>query len=138
MGAWGYQPYDNDAAGDWIASVSDKVATEIRRVLKFWKSAPFEVIAAAQLAVDMSDRAARLPLSWSDEDLLVRARDAVMHIRDTDWAKPWNDPKYAAREIDRLIANLNGRIDHLRNIKSKLRFRRPRRARTRSPKKKAA
>ena len=33
MGHWGYGPFDNDTAGDWVGCVSDSIKTEIEKVI---------------------------------------------------------------------------------------------------------
>ena len=53
MGAWGYQPFENDSALDWLGDIERKIALSISQISKS-EDAQHETMAAAQLLLDLT------------------------------------------------------------------------------------
>jgi hypothetical protein len=103
MGAWGPEPFSNDAALDWLHTPIQWLMKSIHDALIGFKQShgsrsPHEAIAAAQLLIEHTgtDCANSLDLTiaidMTDGTLYLLAIDALDQIlQDTDWINGWKD-----------------------------------------------
>ncbi len=78
MGAWGYLPYDNDSAMDWLGGVRQVVIAQIEKGLR--SKSEHEVIAAAALLLDLGETRLSLELETRRDKLYGEAHEAVSGI----------------------------------------------------------
>jgi len=63
MGAWGYKPFENDSALDWLGAIERAVAVEIHKALTH-VDANHEALAAAKLLLECTVADARICLNY--------------------------------------------------------------------------
>ena len=110
MGAWGYEPFDNDAALDWLGPIEKRIAEHIRHALRSKVPDTFEQIAAAQLLLDLTARGkTHVSISYEASrlglyDLALKAVDIAR--ADNEAIAQWRKPQeYAAQ-----LASLRRRL----------------------------
>lgn len=96
MGAWGYGPYGNDAAYDWLS----RLVPEVRKALKR-KARPDEALTAAAFLTDYLGK----HIAVAPEAQLAIGR--LTQIRDDEkWLGGWSEPEKKRRQIDAQIRKL--------------------------------
>jgi hypothetical protein len=137
MGAWGYGPWANDSAMDWIGRVADGIAEAISERLTP-STSPSEyddVIGAADLLDSLTPeerpgfpehekvpRAKRwgragkevpITLSYQAERMRLysKAAKAIDSIlADDEWFQAWNKPALKRDEVESLMYNLEQKV----------------------------
>lgn len=95
MGTWGYGPYQNDSAVDWLA---DNVRERATKGLE--SKTPEEVRVAAALLVEY------LSKHQNVEDEAALAIERLEDLLESSWLDAWSDPAAAKREIRKQIRAL--------------------------------
>ena len=110
MGAWGYKPFSNDAAHDWVDGLEKTAASYIRRALLSGnRRNDSEVYAAAGLLVDLTRKESLLNLSYHalETGLFERAEDALARLLKDDGAiASWKEPAKYRAEVGRVRLQL--------------------------------
>lgn len=139
MGAWGYEPFDNDTALDWLHPIEDCAAKHIEAALRAIKSLPaksrgfgrgdgyHEALAAAALLLELSTRRATICICYhatQKTNLYAWAVLAVEIIqRDAKWIADWKDPLKVTGMLRRLHRRLILRATLERKRAEKIRIR---------------
>lgn len=79
MGAWGYEPYDNDDAGDWLDGSRKDIAKRIAAALKR-KDDESVVVAACSLLLDLDKTPLDLGYEARQAGLYDKAHDALAAV----------------------------------------------------------
>lgn len=125
MGAWGYEPMENDIALDWVAeSVETPLLAAIERALRDYSSAtePDDVQksdaeAAVALLLDLTTKPSQLRFSKLDfifnskeKGLFELAIAVVTRLRDdVSWISEWNDSDKKHQVLNELLSELGHR-----------------------------
>jgi len=105
MGAWGYGPYDSDAALDWLDDIERPIVQSIKKALG--EGTPHEVIAAAGLLADLDKRPIDLCYEATKEDLYHKMVARLEKLKaDGEWVKMWKNPELIGLQIGILILRL--------------------------------
>lgn len=106
MGAWGYGPFDNDAAGDMVAALMKKVMPVIK----------VKTDAQARGYYYEARVAIQFMMIAHDTDILGgpsldAAIDALARMRrDTEWLRSAREPKQFARALEKDLAAVFARM----------------------------
>jgi len=96
MGAWGYGPYENDSALDWLG---DNITDRVEKGLRSKDEA--EVRVAAAVITDY------LGKRDASDDLIDDAIEKLEQLLDNErWVGSWNEPKKIRPAIKRQISRL--------------------------------
>jgi hypothetical protein len=109
MGAWGYEPFSNDAAHDWVAALRQQAADYIRAALKPRKRGESATYAAAGLLADLTRHGSLLDISFIalQTGLFENAEDALKRLlMDESAVSAWNDPAKYRREVGKVSRRL--------------------------------
>jgi sulfur relay (sulfurtransferase) DsrC/TusE family protein len=126
MGAWGYEPMDDDLALDWLASeVEAPLLDAIERTLQGYldeltekDDKIIEAIAAAALLGDLTGdhtkmkylhfNSGYLGYEANEADLWSLAGKVIEKImeEEKDWLSGWNDPQQKVQVLKRLVSDL--------------------------------
>jgi hypothetical protein len=126
MGAWGYEPMDDDLALDWLANeVESPLLTAIKRTLQTYLDKTekddvktIEAIAAAALLVDLTGdhtnmkythfNSGYLGYEAKEADLWSLAAKVIEKImeEEKDWLSDWNDPQKKVQVLKQLVFDL--------------------------------
>jgi hypothetical protein len=122
MGAWGYEPMENDYALEWLANeVQGPLLATIKRTLQAYldqtdkdDDKSIEAEAAAALLVELTgDHAKRrsidLNCGWlaKQQDLWSLAASVIRKLMvDKRWINDWNEPKRKMVVLEQLLSNL--------------------------------
>jgi hypothetical protein len=97
MGAWGYKPFDNDAALDFLAGIADGIAAKALRTKD-----PQELIAGVEAI-------SRLGVVIDSKTAKKLARRLGSVLADKKWMAGWRDGGRAYRKvIGNLISEVKG------------------------------
>jgi hypothetical protein len=116
MGAWGYEPFENDAAGDWLDPIENMLAKAIRSALETVKPSRHfdgyhEAVAAAALLAESSALESRINLAYLAEKsgLFDLAIETVCEIEnDAAYLAEWDKPNEARTALASLRRSLVG------------------------------
>ncbi|HEY7310768.1 MAG TPA: DUF4259 domain-containing protein [Gemmataceae bacterium] len=129
MGAWGYEPMDDDCAFEWLANeIEAPLLGTIKRTLQAYLDQPekddvntIEAEAAAALLIDLAGGYAKmryidLDCGWlvkeehwlaREGDLLALATTVINRImQDEPWINNYNEPQEKISVLKRLLADL--------------------------------
>ena len=113
MGAWGYGPFDNDSALDWLDEIEGPIIRTIDQTLSKSRGRDDYMyqLAAASLLAQLSRRKGELPLNLSYRagkvDLFDKAIAAVASAQQNgDAIKAWDKPEVFLAELVKLKAQL--------------------------------
>ena len=123
MGAWGYQPMENDCAMDWLAGqVEQPLAVSIKNTILSYLSdtesddvKKHEAEAAIALLIDFSAAHSEhkycaidiIPLATQDGlwELAIRALSQLR--KDEGWIGNWNDRKQKQQILENMVSNIH-------------------------------
>jgi hypothetical protein len=125
MGAWGYEPMDDDLALDWLANeIESPLLTAIKRTLQAYSdqtgkddAKTIEAIAAAALLVDLTGdhtkmkythfRSGYLAHEAKEVDLWSLAIAVIQKImEDKNWLSGCKDPQRKVLVLNQLVTDL--------------------------------
>ncbi len=127
MGAWGYGPFDSDAAGDW----TDRIASKIVRGLRIGRKAPetyyADVRAACATMLKLGSGIDKNGLAGAaiafDVRDVKRAIDAHRIIcQDERWIDSWFNPQTLRRALKLEQLALNDMLDTYERIERRKRW----------------
>lgn len=109
MGAWGFEPWENDRAADWLGDTLLEVAKSVNLSLSLpLDGNESEVVAACWIVSEF----ARCYV-WPYENVDVVLNLALNHLIDlstSPWIATWDDPKKQAAVLDGLMTTIRSRI----------------------------
>lgn len=126
MGAWGYDPMDDDLALEWLANeVEAPLLTAISKTLQAYLDQTekddvktIEAIAAAALLVDLTGDHSKMKYTHfssgylgyeaNEADLWSLAARVIEKIveEEKDWLSGWADPQQKAQVLKQLVSDL--------------------------------
>ena len=126
MGAWGYEPMDDDTALDWLANeVEAPLLAAISKTLQAYMDQTekddvktTEAIAAAALLVDLIGDHTKMKYTQfhngylgheaKEADLCLLAARVIEKImeQERDWLSNWNDPEKKVQVLKLLVSDL--------------------------------
>jgi hypothetical protein len=126
MGAWGYEPMDDDLALEWLANdVEAPLLETIKRTLQAYIDKTekddvktTEAIAATALLVDLTGEYTRMKYTdfrggylgyvAKETDLWSLAAKVIEMIleEESDWLSGWNEPQQKVQVLRRLLSDL--------------------------------
>ena len=124
MGAWGYEPFDSDDAGDWIDGIAKDIAVQIEKALAGFKRGNEHImIGAAALLLKLSSRNSPVcvcydAMHWTgrkrirggeQSTLYGRAVASLLVIQQSSWPGEWDEPEKMHATLTRLIRGLRRR-----------------------------
>ena len=126
MGAWGYEPMENDEALEWLANeIEAPLLAAIKKTLQAYldqtekdDAKAIEAEAAAALLVDLTGDHAKMKYTHFDSgylgyeakqaDLWSLAANVIERIieAERDWLSGWDDPQQKEQKLKQLVSNL--------------------------------
>jgi hypothetical protein len=126
MGAWGYEPLDDDLALEWLANqVETPLLAEISKTLQAYLDQTerddvktIEAIAAAALLVDLTGDHTKMKYTHfnsgylgyeaKEADLCSLAARVIEKIieEERNWLSGWDDPQQKVQALKRLVSDL--------------------------------
>ena len=104
MGAWGYEPYENDTALDWIAETESQHNLEgYTQLVKDASTETDENIIRAMAQTILDDD------NISDENkskLLVKLQPLLVDMKTNDSIVTWTEPEELLDEIDKQLKQI--------------------------------
>ncbi len=121
MGAWGYKPFENDSALDWLGGIERAIAVEIHKAFTRM-DATYEAIAAAQLLLECTSKDSRICIQYDAMNWYTRRprppkrgtiRPATKSLFDiaianldklykSAWPDEWDEPASSRKTIGAL------------------------------------
>lgn len=120
MGAWGYEPEDNDTAADWIGVVMSKSKLP-SLIQKGLKSKREEEVRAAAYLLEQVGHVWIYDIDVLEEHLALGVRSLDRVLQSEDWIQSWNDPGQVKRSIRRQIRKLKNRLKSMHETENTLR-----------------
>lgn len=140
MGAWGYKPFENDCALDWLDGVQRSVARAIYDGLTRMDNT-HEALAAAQLLLDCTSASAQInieyeAMNWHTRRPRVHKRGQIRPSKslfdialavleklwNSDWPDEWNEPASCRKVIGsvrRLLCHRKRNLERKESARAK-------------------
>lgn len=113
MGAWGFKPFDNDDAADWLWLIERPIVKTIEKTLakKTTHYSYMEKVAAAAMLAELSRRESHVNISYqaSEAGLFDKAIEFVKSIQGGELVAEWDKPAEYSRELSTLLSELQAR-----------------------------
>jgi hypothetical protein len=112
MGAWGYRPFDNDSALDWLDEIEDPILKSIEKALAKSRGRDdyMHKIAACSLLVQLTQKSTlpfNLGYGAGQVGLFDKALAVVTDtLNDEAAIQPWDKPELFRKELLKLKAQL--------------------------------
>lgn len=95
MGAWGYNPLENDAALDWFYDIENALHATIDR------DEPEQLIAGAFVCMHLKEADNLVSLQELSEEF-IKSLNSI----DDEWFKAWDEPELMRSKVASLKAGL--------------------------------
>ncbi len=101
MGAWGYGPFDNDDAQDWLSKLYKGIAKGLNNREPNVRWAAVEIIRMLPLDVNVEPEA----------HVLIAAENTINELLRDEWLTLWQNPKKVRVQLMTALNDLKGRLD---------------------------
>lgn len=106
MGAWGYEPFDNDSALDWANSLAARKAL-IKDLRKAFRGKGRDSARAAAEILLEAYKAHVLGIQDTQELIPDAVQRLTLLLEDASWLESWRDERAVKRSIKKQITRLN-------------------------------